>query len=179
MNNKTISSTLIHEVPFFKTIILVFVFTFSGILFSQDSNVSSFNQSPDRVVGYQNSDFKFNASSFSKSNQHLFGQLSVEERNSIEAEIEPKAVGVVRNLENPISLNLSNTDLRTLADGDFQGGSIRRINNDTLSYTAWIESNGADELRVFVERGYFPNNCKMILLTVVLMSIFNQFQWVK
>ncbi len=94
MKNEISFPKVIHAVSYSKTLLVFFFLTFSSVAFSQTSNVSSFNETPERVVGYQNSDFKFDASAFSTSNQYLFGQLSVEERTAIEAEIEPKAVGV-------------------------------------------------------------------------------------
>lgn len=100
------------------------------------------------------------------SSQEIFQSLSAlspAERESIEAEVNPPAIGMVRTLTRPIIFNTNTAPLPDKNAIKVAGGLLSRLNADSLVYTTTIRSTGADEVRVYFEEGTFPENVQVNL----------------
>ena len=94
---------------------------------------------------------------------HVLDTLTFEERKFIEEAIDPPAIGVIRNLKEPILFSLSSIDIPAQGEISISGGRLSRINEDTLVFTTFIKSEKADEIRVFFSEGNFPDDIKVNL----------------
>jgi len=94
---------------------------------------------------------------------HTLDVLTSAERQWIEGEINPPAVGIVRDLKNPINFTASQVDIPSEGETTTAGGRLARINDDLLVWTTYIKSEGASELRVFFSEGNFPEGVQINL----------------
>ncbi len=92
---------------------------------------------------------------------HVLGELTPAERTLIEGYVEPLAVGVVRDLKEPIRFSLSEINIPAQGEVSVSGGRLARINEDTIVWTTCIKSAKADELRIFFSEGNFPDGVKV------------------
>jgi hypothetical protein len=97
---------------------------------------------------------------------HVLSTLSLQERKGIEEAIDPPAIGVVRDLKDPIHFTLNANDIPAQGERSVSGGRLARINADTLVWTTYIRSETAEELRIFFSEGNFPDG--------ILVNLFSK-----
>lgn len=107
---------------------------------------------------------------------HVMPPLTKEERDFIEAQYSPSAIGVYREFQVPIRFDLDKTLIPAVND-EFQafGGRLTRVDENTMVWTIQFRSEGADELRVYFSEGYFPFGVKVNLFSKNDYA-FNQYQ---
>ncbi len=99
-----------------------------------------------------------------KSNEkHILDSLTSKERQRIEAEVNPPAIGVVRDLKNPIHFSLKNIEIPSEGEISVSGGRFKRINDDLYVWTTCIRSAGADKLRILFSEGNIPEGVQINL----------------
>jgi hypothetical protein len=95
---------------------------------------------------------------------HVMPPLSKEERDFIEAQYSPMAIGVYRELKVPIKFDLSKTLIPDVNDEyTIFGGRLTRIDDETMVWTSRFKSEEADEIRLHFSEGYFPEGVKVNL----------------
>lgn len=94
---------------------------------------------------------------------HMIDTLDAEERRSIEESVDPPAIGIIRDLKEPVRFSLVNLRIPEQGEVSCAGGRLQRINDDTLIYTTSIKSEKADEIRIFISEGNFPLEVKFNL----------------
>ena len=87
---------------------------------------------------------------------HLLETLSQMDRKKIEEEIDPPAIGILRDLKDPIYFTLDEIEIPSKGEVSVSGGRMTRIDKNLLVWTTLIKSEKADEIRVFFSKGYFP-----------------------
>jgi|LSQX01.3.fsa_nt_gb hypothetical protein len=102
---------------------------------------------------------------FDKNEMHLLDTLSNEERAFIESEVDPPAIGVIRDLKQPIVFNLRNIEIPLNGEISTSGGRLSRINDEILVFSTYIKSEKADEIRIFFSEGNFPHGVKVNLFS--------------
>ncbi len=102
---------------------------------------------------------------FDKNEMHLLDTLSNEERAFIESEVDPPAIGVIRDLKQPIVFNLRNIEIPLNGEISTSGGRLSRINDEILVFSTYIKSEKADEIRIFFSEGNFPYGVKVNLFS--------------
>jgi hypothetical protein len=117
-------------------------------------------EEPEKPVLFQTSGI------LTSSEIHIMPPLSKEERDFIEAQYSPMAIGVYRELSAPIKFDLSKTLIPAVSE-EFHvfGGRLTRLNEETLVWTTQFKSEEADELRVHFSEGYIPSGVKVNLFS--------------
>jgi hypothetical protein len=114
--------------------------------------------------GYQNAErpvFYPYSDELTADEMHVLDTLTNEERKIIEEAFDPIGIGVVRDLKEPIIFNLSKVAIPSYGEVTVAGGRLSRIDENLLVYTIFIQSKRADEIRVFFERGIFPDGVEV------------------
>ncbi|NLN96749.1 MAG: choice-of-anchor D domain-containing protein, partial [Bacteroidales bacterium] len=112
---------------------------------------------------------------FDKNEMHLLDILSNDERAFIESEVNPPAIGVIRDLKQPIVFNLRNIEIPLNGEISTSGGRLSRISDEILVFSTYIKSEKADEIRIFFSEGNFPYGVKVNLFSKDDFA-FNQFE---
>lgn len=94
--------------------------------------------------------------------QHL-DILSADERHLIINTVNPIAVGIVRNLKSPVNFDLKNVQIPLHGEVSTAGGRLSRINKDTVVFTTAFRSENSDQVRLYFEKGLFPNGVQVNL----------------
>jgi len=102
---------------------------------------------------------------FDRNEMHLLDTLSNEERAFIESEVDPPAIGVIRDLKQPVVFNLRNIEIPLDGEITTSGGRLSRINDEILVFSTYIRSEKADEIRMFFSEGKFPHGVKVNLFS--------------
>ncbi|MGB4206256.1 MAG: choice-of-anchor D domain-containing protein [Bacteroidales bacterium] len=102
---------------------------------------------------------------FDKNEMHVLDTLSNEERAFIESEVNPPAIGVVRDLKQPVVFNLRNVEIPLIGEISTSGGRLSRINDELLVFSTYFKSEKADEIRIFFSEGNFPHGVKVNLFS--------------
>lgn len=92
---------------------------------------------------------------------HVLDTLTNDERRIIEEAFDPIAIGVVRYFREPIIFDLALITVPEYGETSIFGGRLSRMNPDTLVYTTYFRSTGADELRIGFVEGYFPDGVQV------------------
>ncbi len=98
--------------------------------------------------------------------KHVLSSLTQQETKGIEESTDPPAIGVVRDLKEPIYFRLNASDIPARGEQTVSGGRLTRVNEDTLAWTTYIESETAEELRIYFPEGNFPDG--------VLVNLFSK-----
>lgn len=136
-------------------------------LFAQFSNEISVEGQLGHSILYEDYDipeFYPAQSDLNRSEMHNFEPLSKPERDFIESEFDPPAIGVYRKLPVPVNFDLSKTLIPSVHD-EFTvfGGRLTRINEETIVWTTQFKSEEADEIRLYFSEGYFPHGVRVNL----------------
>ena len=102
---------------------------------------------------------------FDKNEMHLLDILSNDERVFIESEVNPPAIGVIRDLKQSVVFNLRNVEIPLNGEISTSGGRLSRINDEILVFSTYIKSEKADEIRIFFSEGNFPHGVKVNLFS--------------
>ncbi|MCK9291772.1 MAG: choice-of-anchor D domain-containing protein [Bacteroidales bacterium] len=102
---------------------------------------------------------------FGPSEMHLLDTLSSEERLFIESEIDPPAIGIIRDLQQPIVFNLRQIEIPPDGEITTSGGRLSRISDEILVFSTYIKSERADEIRIFFSEGNFPHGVQVNLFS--------------
>ncbi|MBE0661407.1 MAG: choice-of-anchor D domain-containing protein [Bacteroidales bacterium] len=114
---------------------------------------------PDAPVFYSSQ------SALTGTERHTLDSLSSQERNQIEQEVSPPAIGVYRELQAPIQFDLSKVLIPASGEITVAGGRLTRIDNELVVWTTFIQSYKADELRIHFSEGYFPHGVSVNLFS--------------
>ncbi len=104
-------------------------------------------------------------SALAPNEMHILDTLTRAERQIIEEAYDPPAIGVIRDLTNPVYFNLNEIAIPENGEISQFGGRITRVNEETLVYTAYFQSKRADEIRLFFPEGNFPPGVKVNLFS--------------
>ncbi len=106
------------------------------------------------------------AGTFSQNEKHILNTLTPTERKGIEDAVDPPAIGVVRDLKDPIQFTLNVTDIpEPGSQKTVSGGILARFTEDSLVWSTYIRSESAEELRIFFSGGNFPAGVQVNLFS--------------
>ena len=80
---------------------------------------------------------------------HLLETLSQMDRKKIEEEIDPPAIGILRDLKDPIYFTLDEIEIPSKGEVSVSGGRMTRIDKNLLVWTTLIKSEGLFFERIF------------------------------
>ena len=96
---------------------------------------------------------------------HILDTLTRAERQIIEESFDPPAIGVIRDLSEPVYFNLNEIVIPESGEISQFGGRITRVDEGLLVYTTYFQSKKADEIRLFFSEGNFPPGVKVNLFS--------------
>jgi glyceraldehyde 3-phosphate dehydrogenase len=100
-----------------------------------------------------------------KNEMHVLDTLTAAERTFIESAYDPPAIGVVRDLTDPIRFSMEQNNFLTQDEISVSGGRLTRVTDDLLVFTTYFESKKADEIRIFFAEGNFPYGVEVNLFS--------------
>lgn len=100
-----------------------------------------------------------------KNEMHVLDTLTAAERTFIESAYDPPAIGVVRDLTDPIRFSMEQNNFLTQDEISVSGGRLTRVTDELLVFTTYFESKKADEIRIFFAEGNFPYGVEVNLFS--------------
>jgi len=104
-------------------------------------------------------------SALESNEMHLLDTLTRDERQIIEESFDPPAIGVIRDLNEPVYFNLHEITVPESGEISQFGGRISRVSKELLVYTTFVQTKKADEIRLFFAEGNFPHGVKVNLFS--------------
>ena len=104
---------------------------------------------------------------------HSLPPLTKQERDFIESEFDPPAIGVYRALSVPVNFDLSRILIPDVySESTILGGRLARVDEETMVWTARFRSEGADEIRLHFTEGNFPHGVRVNLFNPEGSALF-------
>jgi len=151
------------------SIAMILFLIFPAAIVAQTANSEEFD--PEEYFaryGYITSEspvFYATRSGLAPNEMHILDTLTRAERQIIEESFDPPAIGVIRDLSEPVYFNLNEIVIPESGEISQFGGRITRVDEGLLVYTTYFQSKKADEIRLFFSEGNFPPGVKVNLFS--------------